>query len=303
MSTRPSFQFYPDDWISNPNLRRCTFAEKGIWLEVMCILHDQDEYGVLRWPLKEIAETVKCRTSELQGLIRKGVLKGDDKALAEPFIYTPRSGRRDGPPVTLLQPQAGPIWYSSRMVKDEYVRTIRAEMSGNGGASKASPKAAPNPPFGEGIGGGFGPRSADTPAAPSSSSPSSSSPSEYTHTESSPAELVRVGSLAGQVCMAMKGRGISDVNPGNPDLLMLIEAGAALEEFEGAATLAVSKGKGYAYAIGIVKRARTEAAKTAQQVHHGAMPAAPASAAAVMLGAHRQAQARPVNDPNTIDME
>jgi hypothetical protein len=187
MSTRPSFQFYPDDWISNPNLRRCTFAEKGIWLEVMCILHDQDEYGVLRWPLKEIAETVKCRTSELQGLIRKGVLKGDDKALAEPFIYTPRSGRRDGPPVTLLHPQAGPIWYSSRMVKDEYVRTIRAEMSGNGGASKASPKPAPNPPFGEGIGVGFGPRSADTPAAPSSSSsssPSVNTPSATAHADS-----------------------------------------------------------------------------------------------------------------------
>jgi uncharacterized protein YdaU (DUF1376 family) len=124
-----------------------------------------------------------------------------------------------------------------------------------------------------------------------------------THTESSPPELVRVVSLAGQACMAMKGRGVSDVNPGNPDLLMLIEAGAALEEFEGAATLAVGKSKGFAYAIGIVKRSRSEAAKTSQQMHKGPMPAAPASAAAVMLGAHRQAQAKPVNDPNTIDME
>jgi hypothetical protein len=41
MSKRPSFQFYPADWSANPNLKRCTFAEKGIWLEVMCLLHDQ----------------------------------------------------------------------------------------------------------------------------------------------------------------------------------------------------------------------------------------------------------------------
>lgn len=103
--------------------------------------------------------------------------------------------------------------------------------------------------------------------------------------------------------MAMKARGISDVNPGNPDLLMLLKAGAAMEEFEGAATLAAGKGKGFNYALGIVNRSRTEAAQKAQQVHKGPMPATPASAAAVMLGAHRQAQAKPVNDPNTIDME
>ena len=84
---RPSFQFYPGDWTSNPNLRRCTFAEKGVWFEVMCLMHDQEEYGVLRWPLKEIADTVKCRVADLQALIRKGVLKGHDTQLDEPFIY------------------------------------------------------------------------------------------------------------------------------------------------------------------------------------------------------------------------
>lgn len=167
MSTRPSFQFYPGDWTSNPNLRRCTFAEKGVWLEIMCLMHDQPEYGVLRWPLKEIAETVKCKTADLQGLIRKGVLKGDDKQLSEPFIYIPRSGRKDGEPVTLIDTQVGPIWYSSRMVKDEHVRTIRANSSGNGG----TPDAAPKPPFGEPMGVGFGPRGSSSSSSPSGNTP------------------------------------------------------------------------------------------------------------------------------------
>lgn len=158
---RPSFQFYPGDWAANPNLKRCTFAEKGIWLEVMCLMHDQAEYGVLRWPLKEVAEAVKCRAAELQALVRKGVLKGDDKQLETPYVYTPRSGRKDGEPVTLLPTQPGPVWYSSRMVKDEYVRTIRGEGTRFGDDKGDPPKHAPKPPLSDG---------------PSSSS-SSSSPS------------------------------------------------------------------------------------------------------------------------------
>lgn len=45
------------------------------------------------------------------------------------YIYVPRSGRRDGEPVTLVAEQEGPIWYLSRMVKDEYVRSVRGESS------------------------------------------------------------------------------------------------------------------------------------------------------------------------------
>lgn len=155
---RPSFQFYPGDWTGNSNLRRCTHAEKGVWLEVMCLMHDQEEYGVLRWPLKELAQAVGCSVGTLKSLVTKGVIKGDDKAIEEPYVYTPRSGRKLGEPVTLLDTQAGPVWYSSRMVKDEYVRTIRGESSrfgeGNDAASKATPKhasnSAPKPPFGDG---------------------------------------------------------------------------------------------------------------------------------------------------------
>ncbi|MGZ8132560.1 hypothetical protein ACXU40_09230 [Bordetella bronchiseptica] len=155
---RPSFQFYPGDWSGNSNLRRCTHAEKGAWLDVMCLMHDQEEYGVLRWPLKEVAQAVGCPVGLLKGLASKGVLKGSDSALEDAFVYTPRSGRKNGDSVELVPTQAGPIWFSSRMVKDEYVRTIRGESSrfgdGNGDSSKGAPKpstkGSPKPPFGDG---------------------------------------------------------------------------------------------------------------------------------------------------------
>ncbi|KVL62012.1 hypothetical protein WT01_08900 [Burkholderia cepacia] len=148
--TRPSFQFYPGDWQANSNLRRCTHAEKGAWIDVMCLLHDAQEYGVLRWPLKEIAQAIGAPLSMLKAIVGKGVLKGADKGeTCAAFIYVPRSGRRDGDPVTLIAEQEGPIWYSSRMVKDEYVRSVRGESSRFQSESGDAPKAAPNPPLGD----------------------------------------------------------------------------------------------------------------------------------------------------------
>ncbi|KAB0643351.1 hypothetical protein [Burkholderia latens] len=161
--TRPSFQFYPGDWQANSNLRRCTHAEKGVWIDVMCLLHHSEEYGVLRWPLKEIAQAIGAPLATLRAIVHKGVLKGADNGQpCAACIYVPRSGRRDGEPVTLVAEQEGPLWYSSRMVKDEYVRSVRGESSrfqaGDDGASKGAPKppigdstkASPKPPIGDG---------------------------------------------------------------------------------------------------------------------------------------------------------
>lgn len=120
---RPSFQFYPADWQANGNLRRCTHEEKGIWIDVMCLLHDQERYGVIDWSLKEIAQAVGTTVAKLKGLVSKDVFKGaDGNEECEALVYVPRSGRRNGEPVVLIEAQKGPIWYSSRMVRDEYVR-------------------------------------------------------------------------------------------------------------------------------------------------------------------------------------
>lgn len=77
----------------------------------------------------------------------------------------------------------------------------------------------------------------------------------------------------GRVCLLMKRQGISDIAPGHPDLLALISAGASDEEFESAARTAVTKEKGFTYALGVLKRQRIDAAKTATQMHNGKLPA------------------------------
>lgn len=81
-------------------------------------------------------------------------------------------------------------------------------------------------------------------------------------------------STPGAICKAMKVLGIADPNPGHPDLLMLLEAGATAAEFEGAARTAVAKRKGFAYALGTLKGTRKAAAEALQTLHTGPLPTA-----------------------------
>lgn len=141
--TRPSFQFYTKDWRSNSKLRRCSPAARGVWIDILCALHDSDEYGIARYPLRELASEVGASLAHCRELVDKGVLKGADEGVVDAFVYVPRSGRKDGPPVTLLPVQSGPLWYSSRMVKDEYVNTHRGEGTRFGEGKGESPKPSP----------------------------------------------------------------------------------------------------------------------------------------------------------------
>jgi hypothetical protein len=162
---RPSFQFYPADHTSNVNVRRCTWAAKGAWLEVLCLLHGADEYGVLRWPLQEIAQVVGAPIDLLHELAQKGVLKGSDGP-HDAFTFAPYHARKLGPPVTLVAAGDGPCWYSSRMVRDELVRQRKGESSrfvahGAGSSPEASPDKSPK--------GGIGERQGDGSPSPSPS--------------------------------------------------------------------------------------------------------------------------------------
>lgn len=44
---RPSFQFYPGDWRKDAALQSCSLAARGAWIELMCIMHNCEPYGVL----------------------------------------------------------------------------------------------------------------------------------------------------------------------------------------------------------------------------------------------------------------
>ncbi|PSJ16354.1 YdaU family protein [Nitrosomonas supralitoralis] len=96
-------------------------------------------------------------------------------------------------------------------------------------------------------------------------------PGEITHTDY-PSQQSKKPTTAASVCLAIKKIGIIDLNPSHPELLMLIEAGATIDEFMHAARTAKDKSKGFAYVLGIVKGQRTEAAKAKGKVLQGKIP-------------------------------
>jgi uncharacterized phage protein (TIGR02220 family) len=167
--SRPSFQFYHGDWAANAKLRFCTKDEKGHWIDIMCVMADSDEFGIIRRPLKDVCEAVGGKMTALRALVDKRVLKGAERGeRCAAFVYTPRSGRKDGVPVVLVPEQDGPIWYSSKMVRDDYIARARAEYARTHVGEKTTPKHAPK----VGNGAASIPGQSDLPP---SSSPSSTS--------------------------------------------------------------------------------------------------------------------------------
>lgn len=66
--------------------------------------------------------------------------------------------------------------------------------------------------------------------------------------------------LQGEACKAMKSVGMAGVNPSNPKLTALLEAGITVAELVAAAEDAVAKGKPFAYALASAEGRRRDAA-------------------------------------------
>ena len=111
---RPAFQFYPSDWRKDPALSTCSLAARGLWIELMCVAHESEEYGVLSingkpMTVQQIARTV----GEAPAIVSK---------LLDEIEQSGVFSRND----------AGCI-YSRRMVKDERLRNTRADAGRLGG--------------------------------------------------------------------------------------------------------------------------------------------------------------------------
>lgn len=74
---------------------------------------------------------------------------------------------------------------------------------------------------------------------------------------------------ATSVCIALKAAGVHKVNPSHPKLKALVDAGAALDEFVGAAAKAQGKSDPFSYILAAVEGQRRQAAEMGGAIHHG----------------------------------
>ncbi|WP_150125818.1 hypothetical protein [Sphingobium sp. RAC03] len=158
MSKRPAFQFYPGDWRTDPGLRLCSLLARGLWIEMMAIMHEGEPYGHLTAQGRAISDDMLARlVGEGAAAVKRAI-----KDLEVNGVFS----RTD----------AGVI-YSRRMVRDEAIREARAaggslgKGHGEKGASHGTKGGRPRkdkPPLGDDVMGVILP-------PPSSSSPSPSS--------------------------------------------------------------------------------------------------------------------------------
>lgn len=132
MPKRPAFQFYPGDWQRDLALRSCSLAARGLWFEMMCLMHDGQPYGHLKVGSRPL----------------------DDPSTLAALVGTPEelvaSLLRELEAAKVFSRTRKGVVFSRRMVRDEAIRTKRAT-AGKLGGNPNLLNLDPNLPSNQGV--------------------------------------------------------------------------------------------------------------------------------------------------------
>ncbi len=103
---RPAFQFYPGDWLRSTDLRSCSVGARGLWIDMICLMHEGSPYGHLKVGSKDIGKDILARITGCS-------ITDCEKWLAE-LLDAGVCSKLDGTIVC------------RRMLRDERVRNARA---------------------------------------------------------------------------------------------------------------------------------------------------------------------------------
>jgi len=114
MPKRPSFQFYPSDWLRDTALRSCSTGARGLWIDMICYMHEGNPYGHLKVGDKVI------HANNLARMVGETleVVEGWLKELQQAGVFDLTSDS---------------VICSRRMIRDENLRQIRASGGKLGG--------------------------------------------------------------------------------------------------------------------------------------------------------------------------
>jgi len=111
----PALQFYPGDWHKDQGVQALNLEERGAWFELLLMMHDSDERGVLVLNGQPMSEAVIAR--------RLGLLNQNANQILTTLLTYGVVSRRE---------HDGAL-FCRRMVKDEKIRQIRTESGKRGG--------------------------------------------------------------------------------------------------------------------------------------------------------------------------
>jgi len=124
----PALQFYVGDWRKDPGVQALDYESRGVWLEILCFMHESEERG--RLLLNGIAMPTIALARNL------GIPEADLKQTLSKIEAYGVASRDD----------AG-VLYCRRMVRDEDLRRKKAEAGRLGGQARS--KQTPSKPQAE----------------------------------------------------------------------------------------------------------------------------------------------------------
>jgi len=138
LTNQPYIPFYVGDWLSNNKLKLCSATAHGIMINIMCIMHKEENYGtiLLKQKFKQTDKQIKNFALMLAKLLPFDLLEietGLSELIEEKILKTDND-----------------ILFCNRMIKDASVSESRASSGKEGGLktqkknrkfAKAKPKA------------------------------------------------------------------------------------------------------------------------------------------------------------------
>jgi len=135
----PWFKFWPADWKQDPHLRKCSPATRGIWIDLICDMHNNSQSGETSGTIEQFARSQGCSDSEM----KEAIVELAKTGTADIFILDDESMANDGKRVLLCSKPGWQIDSKSdtvivrnrRMYKENSISRKRA-ISGRAGAEK-----------------------------------------------------------------------------------------------------------------------------------------------------------------------
>lgn len=127
MGKRPAFQFYPSDHRAETGLQLASLAARGLWSEMLCLMHEGVPYGHLA-----AAEGEPIEPAQLARLV------GESPAVVKRLLA--ELEKRN-----IFSRTVEGVIYSRRMVRDEHIREVRASAGRRGGNPNLVSRGEDNP--------------------------------------------------------------------------------------------------------------------------------------------------------------
>lgn len=69
MAKNPAIMFYTGDWLKDPELSLCEPATRGIWIDLLCAMHELDRCGQVSGTPEQLSRLARCTSVQMSAAI------------------------------------------------------------------------------------------------------------------------------------------------------------------------------------------------------------------------------------------